>query len=120
MLPPRRVGGYILDMNMPTFISSVLQRLRRHPVIYGAVAVAVVAIVVVFVNMSAPPTLASSSFEVRRGDFLISIIEGGTIEAVNEEVIRSDVEGTARIIFIDHEGSTVKKGDLLVELASCS
>lgn len=59
-----------------------------------------------------------SSFEVRRGDFLVSIVEGGTIEAVTEDIIRSEVEGTARIIFIVPEGTIVKKGDLLVELDS--
>ncbi|HEU0008190.1 MAG TPA: efflux RND transporter periplasmic adaptor subunit [Verrucomicrobiae bacterium] len=107
-------------MNTSAFISAVLQRLRRHPVIFGAIAVAAVAVVVVLVYPSGAPALASSSFEVRRGDFLISIVEGGTIEAVNEDVIRSDVEGTARIIFIVPEGSTVKKGDLLVELDSSS
>jgi HlyD family secretion protein len=105
-------------MNTPTFISAVLQRFRRHPVIFGAIAVAAVAVVVVLVYPSGATDSASSSFEVKRGDFLISIVEGGTIEAVNEEVIRSDVEGTARIIFIVPEGSTVKKGDLLVELDS--
>jgi HlyD family secretion protein len=107
-------------MNTPTIFSAVIQRLRRRPVLFGAVAVAAVAVVVVLVYPSRAPSLASSSFEVRRGDFLISIVEGGTIEAVNEEVIRIDVEGTARIIFIVPEGSTVKKGDLLVELDSSS
>ena len=107
-------------MNTPTFITAVLQRLRLRPVIYGAIVVVVGAVVVVLLNISSAPTFASSYFEVRRGDFLISIIEGGTIEAVNEDVIRSDVEGTARIIMIVPEGSTVKKGDLLVELDSSS
>jgi HlyD family secretion protein len=59
-------------------------------------------------------------FEVKRGDFLISIVEGGTLEAVDEVSIRSEVEGTARIIFIVPEGSYVKSGDLLVELDSAS
>lgn len=108
-------------MNTSTVISAVLQRVRRPPVIFGAVAaLAVAAVVFLFVLPARGPSLAASSFEVRRGDFLISIVEGGTIEAVNEEVIRSDVEGTARIIFIVPEGSTVKKGDLLVELDSSS
>ena len=67
---------------------------------------------------SRPPAASLSYYEVKRGDFLISIVEGGNIEAVNEVVVRSEVEGTARIIFIVPEGSTVKKGDLLVELDS--
>ena len=60
----------------------------------------------------------SASYEVKRADFLISIVEGGTLDAVEEVSIRSDVEGTARIIFIVPEGSYVKKGALLVELDS--
>jgi hypothetical protein len=56
-------------------------------------------------------TKEASYFEVQRGDFLISVVEGGTVEAVNEVIVRSEVEGIARIIFIVAEGSYVKKGD---------
>ncbi|MCD8534451.1 MAG: biotin/lipoyl-binding protein [Verrucomicrobia bacterium] len=38
------------------------------------------------------------------------------MSAVNETILRSEVDGTARVIYIIPEGSTVKKGDLLVEL----
>ena len=57
---------------------------------------------------------ASTYFEAKRGDFLISVVEGGTIEAVDEVMIRSEFEGVARIIYIAPEGSYVKEGDLLV------
>lgn len=40
------------------------------------------------------------------------------MQAVSEVTVRSEVEGTARIIFIVPEGSNVKTGDLLVELDS--
>ncbi|MEM7386152.1 MAG: hypothetical protein AAF514_14520, partial [Verrucomicrobiota bacterium] len=56
--------------------------------------------------------------EVKRGEFLVSIVEGGTLEAVSEEVVRNEVDGESRIIFIVPEGTTVKKGDLVVELDS--
>ncbi|MCB1128959.1 MAG: hypothetical protein KDM81_20845, partial [Verrucomicrobiae bacterium] len=62
-----------------------------------------------------PPT---AFYDVKRGDFVVSVVEGGTIEAVNEVVIRNEVEGTARIIYIVPEGSYVQKGDRLVELDS--
>jgi HlyD family secretion protein len=87
-------------------------------VLFSVLALATVAVVAIVINTSRPATQESSYYEVKRGDFLISIVEGGTIEAVNEVVIRNDVEGTARIIFIVPEGSTVKKGQLLVELDS--
>lgn len=63
---------------------------------------------------------SSSLYNVRKGDFLISVVEGGTLQAVNEVMIRNEVEGTARVIYIVPEGSYVKKGDLLVELDSAA
>jgi HlyD family secretion protein len=59
-----------------------------------------------------------STFEVVRGDFLVSVTAGGTLEAVNQEIIRNEVDGTSRIIYIIPEGEVVKSGDLLVELDS--
>lgn len=53
---------------------------------------------------------------VTRGDFLVSIIEGGTLQAVNEVNIRNEVDGTSRIIYIIPEGTYIKKGELIVEL----
>jgi len=64
--------------------------------------------------------LETTYYDVKRGDFLISIIEGGSIEAVNEISIRNEVEGSARIIYIVPEGTYVKKNQLLVELDSAS
>jgi len=61
---------------------------------------------------------ATAYHQVRRGDFTVSVVEGGTLTAVSEISIRNEVEGTARIISIVPEGSYVKKGDLLVELDS--
>ena len=55
---------------------------------------------------------------VRRGDFTVSIVEGGTLKAVHEVNVRSELEGTSRIISIVPEGTTAKKGELLVELDS--
>ena len=60
----------------------------------------------------------TSTFEVIRGDFLVSVTAGGTLEAVNQEVIRNEVDGTSRVIYIIPEGEVVKRGDLLVELDS--
>ena len=61
---------------------------------------------------------ATAFYPVKRGDFVVSIVEGGTLQAVHEVVVRNEVEGTARIIYIVPEGSYVKQGDLLVELDS--
>ena len=55
-------------------------------------------------------------YTVRRGPLTISVIESGTIKAKEQEIIKSEVEGQAQIIFLIPEGTRVKKGDLLVEL----
>ncbi|MBI5386472.1 MAG: efflux RND transporter periplasmic adaptor subunit [Verrucomicrobia bacterium] len=107
-------------MNLPPLLQTALQRVRQRPVLFGVLAVIALVLVVTLVKRSGPPKPQYTYYPVKRSDFLISIVEGGTLEAVDEEIIRSEVEGVARIIFIVKEGSTVKKGDLLVELDSSS
>ena len=65
------------------------------------------------------PELAQKSYyQVKKNDFLVSIIEGGALKAVHEVTVRCELEGTSRIISIIPEGTNVHKGDLLVELDS--
>ncbi len=54
--------------------------------------------------------------KVSRGDFLVTIVEGGALQAVNEVKVRCEVDGTSRIIYIIPEGTFVKKGDVIVKL----
>lgn len=85
--------------------------------------VGVVAVVCVVAFMALKPRKAQATgtfYTAKKGDFLISVVEGGTLQAVNEVVIRNEVEGIARVIYIVPEGSYVNKGDLLVELDSAS
>ncbi len=67
---------------------------------------------------SAPPPAQTQFFKVKRGDMVISVVEGGALKAVKESIIRSEFEGISRIISIVPEGTYVKTGDLLVELDS--
>src|SRR5438046_8905724 len=105
-------------MNCRTPFQTVLSRVKQRPILSGLIGVALVVLLAVLSKRSGPPTQASTFYEVKRGDFLISIVEGGTLEAVNEVSIRNEVEGIARIIYIVPEGTYVKRGDLLVELDS--
>ncbi|MBI2925849.1 MAG: efflux RND transporter periplasmic adaptor subunit [Verrucomicrobia bacterium] len=107
-------------MNFPMLIQALIQKVRGRPVLSTVIGLAALALVVALIKTSGSPTQEWSFYDVKRGDFLISVVEGGTLEAVNEVVIRNEVEGTARIIFIVPEGSYVKKGQLLVELDSSS
>jgi HlyD family secretion protein len=106
-------------MNLQSIHQSILHAVRR-PIVLGLVGLAALALVITMFTTSGPPPQDLSTFEVKRSDFLVSVVEGGTLEAVDEVSIRSEVEGVARIIYIVAEGSYVKKGDLLVELDSSS
>lgn len=55
-------------------------------------------------------------YDVDQGNFLVTIVEGGTLEAVNEISVRNEVKYPTKIVSIVAEGSFVKKGDLLCEL----
>ncbi len=104
-------------MNIETKTTGFLKAVKTRPWIAGLVAAAVLA-TGYFATPSGNNAAASKFYTVARGDFLVSIIEGGNLEAVHEVVVRNEVEGSARIVFLVSEGSQVKKGDLLVELDS--
>lgn len=57
-------------------------------------------------------------FEVQRQDLLVSVTEGGNLEALNEVSIINEVQGQSQIITLVPEGTYVQEGDLLVELDS--
>ncbi len=54
----------------------------------------------------------------KRSNFMVSIVEGGTLTATSEHVVRNETDYTLQITWIIPEGSVVKKGDLLLELDS--
>lgn len=103
----------------PTNPLQTLPAPLRRPVVWiGIVVVAVILMTLYFRRGTGSELAATAFYDVKRGDFVVSIVEGGTLEAVNEVVIRNEVEGTARVIYIVPEGSYVKKDDVLVELDS--
>ena len=67
---------------------------------------------------SSPPVDDAQLFTVVRRSFPIVLRQKGELKASNLIEIRSEVEGRATIIFLVEEGTQVKQGDLLVELAS--
>src|SRR6185503_7323211 len=71
-----------------------------------------------FRKWTAAPPEQTQFHKVKRGDMLISIVEGGALRAVRESIIRSEFEGISRIISIVPEGTDVKQGQVLVELDS--
>lgn len=55
---------------------------------------------------------------VKRGDMRVSFTERGNVKAASSMEVFSEVEGRATIVSIVPEGTTVQKGDILVELDS--
>jgi len=94
--------------------------LQRRPYLsLGILAVLAVTLAVAGYRVASPGASKEIAYHtVKRGDFLVSVIEGGSLRAVNEVVIRCEVDGSTRIISIAPEGALVKKGELLVELDS--
>ncbi|HAV65384.1 MAG TPA: hypothetical protein DCY13_23790 [Verrucomicrobiales bacterium] len=105
-------------MNPTASKTSVTALIRQRPLIFSIVAVVVVTLAGLLLFSGGDKDSATAYYEVKRSNFLISIVEGGNLEAVKEVSIRSQVEGTARVISIVPEGTYVKEGDLLVELDS--
>ena len=105
-------------MNWNAVLQKVPAPVRKRPVISAAVGAAVLLLLFLALRPSKTGTQATAYHQVRRGDFTVSVVEGGALAAVSEVSIRSEVEGTARIISIVPEGTYVKKGDLLIELDS--
>ncbi|MGE3165400.1 MAG: efflux RND transporter periplasmic adaptor subunit [Planctomycetota bacterium] len=56
------------------------------------------------------------SFEVKRGNLVITLTERGTLKTRKSTEIRPEIRGNAKIEWIIEEGSTVEAGQVLVEL----
>jgi HlyD family secretion protein len=98
------------------------EKKRRATLRIGAIAVGglliATAAVIGFRKWNAPKVEENQFYKVKRGDMLISVVEGGALRAVRESIIRSEFEGISRIISIVPEGTSVTQGQMLVELDS--
>jgi HlyD family secretion protein len=105
-------------MNVKPLLDKLRSPSRRLPLLLGLAVVGVVILLSFWLRSSKAGENSTASYEVTRGDFAVTVVEGGSLAAVTEVSIRNEVEGTARIISIVPEGTYVKQGDLLVELDS--
>ncbi|MCH1505388.1 MAG: efflux RND transporter periplasmic adaptor subunit [Verrucomicrobiales bacterium] len=93
----------------------LLSTFRGHPKLSGIALVLALLLCVMLLRGGTTDDTAVYH-EAKRSNFLVSIVEGGNLEAVNEVVVRNQVDGDSRVIFIIPEGTYVKEGDLIVEL----
>ncbi|YCM42610.1 efflux RND transporter periplasmic adaptor subunit [Verrucomicrobiaceae bacterium 227] len=78
-------------------------------------AIAILLVVILIVANGSDEAEEGIYHTVGRGDFVISIVEGGSLDAVNEVVVKNSIDGESRIISLIPEGNYVEEGDLLVE-----
>lgn len=60
------------------------------------------------------------TYTVARGPLTISVTEPGTVRALDQIEIKSEVEGQTTILYLVDEGKIVAEGELLVELDASS
>lgn len=108
-------------MKIPAFFTGDRARLR----IVGTIIAALVLLGLLWHGLTdenpssgSPETMAT--VPVRQGPLVISVIEAGTINPRQRTVIKSEVQGRNRILYLIPEGKTVEKGELLVELDASS
>jgi len=100
---------------------------KRIPILRWLLPVVALASVSLFWFLGRPVASDATTYTVRRGDLLISVLEGGTVQALESQVIRSAIEsrgnGGTAILRIIEEGYQVTEQDVndalvLVELDS--
>jgi HlyD family secretion protein len=91
---------------------------RSWPALTGVAVVALALGVWGFSGAAGGDGLGGDSpiFVTERGPLTIHVTESGTIQAREQVVLKSEVEGQTTIIWIIEEGKYVEAGELLVEL----
>ena len=105
-------------MTAPVEQSTWVRKAKKKPALLLIGGAGVILLLMLLSRFSGDQSKLHDYYEVTRSDFLVTVVSGSTLEAVNETVIRNEVDGTSRVIKLAPEGSYVKKGDLLVELDS--
>jgi len=104
-------------------VKILINRMTRAP--RWLVVILLLAVIGLFWLLGRSSTMGESIFEARRGPLVVSVLEGGTIQALESQVIRSEIEGRngTTILRIIEEGYQVTEQDIaeglvLVELDS--
>lgn len=105
--------------------TKILEIVRRQPRWRVAALALIVVLGLILLFSRAKSGETEITFAAKRGDLQISVLEGGSIEALESQEIRSEVKGSqgTKILKIVEEGyqvtdEDVKNGKVLVELDS--
>lgn len=90
--------------------------MKRKTIILSSIAVVVIAAVaVIFTFNFKDESIVWKTTEVKRGDISIYVTATGTLEAITNVEVGTQVSGTIKHIYVDFN-SQVKKGQLIAEL----
>ena len=92
-------------------------RARDYPRRTAAVLTAILAVPLglAFLLTRADPARGIATARVQEGPFLVSLVEGGTLQALRSVTYASSIQSNqAKIVAMAAEGKLVKKGDLLL------
>lgn len=103
-----------------TEMSSLMKVIKRKPILALLLILLVGGGVAFSFKSKKIEVIANNYHTVKRSDFLVSIVEGGTLSATSEITVRNETGYTLQIVEIVPEGTVVKEGDLLVRLDSTS
>lgn len=114
-------GGPVRDFTKASVAPSPPRKRRRSrmllvPILLVIIAAGAVASTMFIRGGSATPHI--DRFVVAPRDFNVIIKQKGELKAAKSTDIKSEVEGRCTIISLIAEGTAVKEGDLLVQLAS--
>ena len=117
----RKGCGVSIDLNKNSVIDRFMSLVRggRAKFVLPAAAVVLIAAVAAAVWMGGSNEDTEVPLaRVERGPLTISVIQSGTIQNRQREIVKCEVEGTTTILSLVAEGTNIQKGDLLVELDS--
>jgi len=116
----KNIGLNKADLKIPrkrddVFIKINFDLVRKHKVISFSALVVVVGLV--SWSVTGKVKIPIATFDVKRGEFIVSVTESGEIKAANSVTLsRPNIRWTqSQIVFLAPEGSVVKAGDVLVQ-----
>lgn len=99
-------------------------RKTKSPAAVVMLILLVITIIAAIVWLSRSPSQTAdnetATFPAAEGPLDITVKENGTIHPAEQVILKSELEGRNRILYLIPEGTTVQKGDLLVELDATS
>ena len=102
---------------MKIVFTRILNAFKKKRIQFLSVAIVIVLMLIIFLAVYSSPAEDEKWVKVRRGDFIIELMESGEIRAVNADYVRAPREWQMdlQIINLAPEGTIVAAGDLLVQ-----